>query len=250
MGRLYKINEDYFSSIVTEKQAYLLGMLYADGCLVKPKGNRQLKLTLCLQEEDDLATNLMADEICPDKRPTLSYPPSVEKKGWKKRTILTVVSDKIGQDLIRLGCGIGKTEKGIQFPKINNELVHHFIRGYFDGNGGITVDKVKNKYKRVTTWTIKNAFTDKIRKRCYFCSTDESFLAELFTHLPPFKTKTQVRFKRSCYTWSIESQTAVELLKEYLYKDATVFLARKEKKFNMTIKSLAEDTSSEGLETT
>lgn len=168
MGRLYKINEDYFSSIVTEKQAYLLGMLYADGCLVKPKGNRQLKLTLCLQEEDDLATNLMADEICPDKRPTLSYPPSVEKNGWKKRTILTVVSDKIGQDLIKLGCGIGKTEKGIQFPKINNELVHHFIRGYFDGNGGITVDKVKNKYKRVTTWTIKNAFTDKIRKRCYF----------------------------------------------------------------------------------
>lgn len=250
MGRLYKTNENYFSNIVTEKQAYLLGMLYADGCVTKPKGNRQLSITLSLQEEDFNIVKLMADEICPGREPFLSYPPSVEKKGWKKRSVLTVVSDILGNDLIRLGCGIQKTEKGISFPSLDPSLTHHFIRGYFDGNGGITVDKVKNKYVRVKTWAVKNAFTDKIRKRCYFCSTDESFLTELFTYLPQFKTKTQTRFKRSCHTWSIESQTAVELLKEYLYKDATVFLARKEKKFNMTIKSLAEDTSSEGLETT
>lgn len=250
MSRLYEINEKYFSNITTEKQAYLLGIIYADGCIVKQSGNRQLKITLCLQEEDNLATELLADEICPDKRPILSYPPSIKSRGWKKRSVLAISSDELGQDLINLGCNIGKSALGIKFPNIETDLINHFIRGYFDGNGGITVDVVKNRYVRVGTNSIKKPFVDKLRKRCYFCSTDLSFLVDLFSHLPDFKMKTQTRFKRSCHTWSIESQSDVDILQEYLYKNATVFLARKEKKFNMTIKSQAEDTSSEGLETT
>lgn len=250
MGRLYKTNENYFSNIVSENQAYLLGIIYADGCVAKSTGNRQMSMTLCLQEEDSFATQLLADEVCPGRNPILSYPPSIEKMGWKKRTVITITSDKMCQDLIDLGCGVNKSAEGLRFPSIKQELVHHFIRGYFDGNGGITVDEVKNKYVRVSKRNLTKPFSAKLRKRCYFCSTDESFLKELFTHLPEFETKTQVRFKRSCYTWTIESKFAVEKLKEYLYKDATAFLTRKEKKFNMTIKSQAGDTSSEGLETT
>ena len=103
---------------------------------------------------------------------------------------------------------------------------------------------------RKTTNVIKNNFKQKLRKRCYFCSTDELFLKKIFEKLPVFKYKTQIRFKRSCFTWSIEAQEDVKSLQNYLYKNATIYLDRKVNKFNMTIKSEAKDTSLERLETT
>ena len=62
------------------------------------------------------------------------------------------------------------------------------------------------------------------------------------------KVKTQVNY----ILW-IENKQEVLNSIDYLYSDATYFLKRKYDKvveFNMTIKSEAEDTSSERLETT
>ena len=52
MGYVYKIDETYFDKIDTEYKAYILGLIYADGCIKQPKGNRQKQLSIVLQEED------------------------------------------------------------------------------------------------------------------------------------------------------------------------------------------------------
>lgn len=250
MGRLYEIKHGYFKTIDTENKAYLLGLLYADGCVSKPKGNREMTVSITLQLEDRAVVDLLAEEICPGRSPRISFPPSIKERGWKERVTLTLSSETLCKDLINHGCKINKSINGTDFPLLPSNLKNHFIRGYFDGNGGITVNTVKNRYVRKTSYIIPNSFKSKLRKRAYFCSIDSIFLDKIFLELPILQGKTQKRFQRSCFTYSIEHQLDIVKLKTYLYKNATVFLKRKERKFNMSISSQALDTSKVGSETT
>ena len=243
MGRLYEINHKYFEEINTENKAYLLGLLFADGCVQQPKGNRKMTLSITLQSEDRKVIDLLAKEICPNRIPKISFPPSIKNNGWKERISLTISSNIMCNDLINLGCKINKSLNGTDFPAISSKLKNHFIRGYFDGNGGITVNEIKNRYTRKTSYIIPNSFKVKLRKRAYFCSTDKVFLENIFLELPDLLGKIQKRFQRSCFTYSIEHQKDIISLQSYLYKNAIVFLNRKEKKFNMSISSQDLDTS-------
>jgi len=118
-----------------------------------------------------------------------------------------------------------------------------------------TSGKIKYKYKRKTTWKIKNAYTeDKTRIRLAFTSTDINFLKTIASHLKVnhFRISPKLR-KHIVYTLWIEAREDTKKCFEYLYKDANYFLKRKYDKvlnFNKTIKSQALDTSKEGLETT
>ena len=62
------------------------------------------------------------------------------------RILLT--SEKTVNDLIDKGCFRNKT-KILKFPtedQVPKHLIHHFIRGYIDGDGSISYYK-KNDYK-------------------------------------------------------------------------------------------------------
>lgn len=142
------------------------------------------------------------------------------------------------------------------FSNLTERQVAHFIRGFFDGDGCCYVKIVKNRYKRKTNHILKRNFTPKLSKKVSFCSSSESFLKEILRMLQKFCNLTskpqwanKLR-KKMVYVLKIEGKKDVENIKNFFYKDATIFMKRKFDKFNMLIKSQAEDTSSEGLETT
>ena len=253
MGYKYKIDHDYFNEIDNEYKAYILGFIFADGSVHQPKGNRQLNLTIAIQEEDGYILKKLSEEACGGNFSILN-PPSTIRNGCKRKACVKLVSNRIGKRLISYGCKINKSRLGMDFPEIREDLIHHFIRGFLDGDGSILVKKLGYKYKRKTTWKMSNAHRQQYKMKIAFCSTNKVFLEKLFSFLPAKKIYIPGRMrKQMVYILWIENAEDVKNCIEYLYKDANYFLKRKHDKieeFNMTIKSQAEDTSSEGLTTT
>ena len=242
----YKVNHEYFDKIDTEYKAYILGFIYADGSIIQPKGNRQMNLRIAIQEEDGYILQKFADEAGGGQI-KISNPPAVQSKGWKKRSIVSIVSDKICNKLIELGCKPNKSKIGMNFPKLDNQLVRHFIRGFLDGDGYIGQKKVRYNYIRKTTNVRKSSHIQRFQLRMAFTSTDKAFLEEIERILNVSSTYWRfVKRKQNVYTLWIERVYDFEKVIDYLYDNATYYL---ERKFNKTIKSRASGKSEEGLET-
>lgn len=253
MGYKYKPDHGYFNEINTEYKAYLLGLLYADGCVTQPKGNRQMKLHISLQEEDGYILQKMSKDII-NREIVIRNPPAIQKMGWKKRATVTIISNDICNRLISYGCNINKSRMGMSFPSLHLEMIPHFIRGFMDGDGSIIVKKLNYKYKRKTTNIRKDTAIQRYKMKIAFCSTDKLFLEKVASYLPTKKTYFASRMRKQLVhiLW-IENPEDVRNCLNYLYKDANYYFKRKYDKieeFNKTIKSQAVSTLTEGLETT
>lgn len=252
MGYKYEINHEYFNKIDTEYKAYILGFIYADGSIIQPKGNKQKRITISIQNDDGYILDKLAKEAGGSN--DTFYPPSIENKGWKKRRVVSIVSDKICDNLIQLGCNINKSKIGMKFPNISNELIPHFIRGFMDGDGSIIMKKVKYSYIRKTSNIRNSNHIQRYLLRLAFTSTDKEFLEKLESFLSISKSYYHMKLRtQEVYTLWIEREKDVKNTVDYLYKNANFYLKRKYNKileFEKTIKSQAEDISSEGLTTT
>jgi len=246
MGYKYKVNHGYFDKIDTEYKSYILGLIYADGSIIQPKGNRQMSLRITLQEEDGYILQKFADEAAGGQIKIMN-PPSVRKKGWKRRSVVSIASSRICNKLIDMGCKPNKSRIGMNFPKLDNQLVRHFIRGFLDGDGCITETKIPYHYIRITTQKRKGEHIQRFKMRIAFTSTDLIFLKEVEKYLNISKSYYRsVKRTQLIYTLWIERRADFEKVVQYLYKDSNYYL---ERKFNKTIKSRASGKSEEGLET-
>ncbi len=248
-----KVNEEFFDQINSEVKAYLLGFLLADGCIKQPKGNRQLNLVLSIQEEDSNICKLLVDNVAPFNSMNIYHSPSKKAKGEKPLCIVTITSNKLCNRLIELGCNINKTVTGIKFPTYRGILLRHFIRGYFDGNGGISIRNRKYTYKRITSYKLdKSPMLEIKRYSIFFCSTDLSFITTLKDVLKVDKGYITSKATKNLTTYTLNYDTASDVtsILTMLYNDCTYKLDRKFQKFDMLIKSQAKTTVLEGLETT
>lgn len=188
------INHDFFSDINSEKAAYYAGFIAADGSIYKhPYKNMQKRLTIEIHKKDieilekfDVGTDIF------------------ERKN-RDMVSKAISSDRICDDLEKCGIIQNKTFK-LQFPKnINDEHIHHFIRGVFDGDGWFTVGK---------TGYIRAGFVG-----CY------EFLEQIQKRIPCKSSLRKPKGKK----YGILSIYHTETLKlaPYLYKEATIFLQRK-----------------------
>lgn len=152
-------NEDYFEKIDTEDKAYFLGFIAADGSVINDTENYRYKLTLKIHNKD----NHILDEF-------LRYIDG-EMKIWKHRqremSEIHFSGKKIIRDLEQYGIFPNKTFN-IQYPKIDEKLERHFLRGYFDGDGCIRIktdrrDDSKRGDLRVVSGSIM--FLEKMNKR-------------------------------------------------------------------------------------
>lgn len=233
----------YFDVIDTEYKAYILGFIYADGNINdKIKGKREWSLTITLQKEDSYILNkLMEDTGVNEVK--IQHPPNVKKNNWKERATARIGNTYMCNQIVSLGCPPRKSTEGMTFPKLNDDMIPHFIRGFFDGDGSICIKKKIYKGKTV----ISNYF----RKNIAFCSTDSIFLDTLFSYLPITKVyKTGRQRNMFVHIYWIERKNDIDNMYNYLYKDANFYLSRKYNKFNMSIKSQVVSRLTEGLETT
>lgn len=243
MKKLNIENITYFDNIDTEYKAYILGLIYADGTINdKVKGKREWRLIISLQEEDGYILNKLMEDNSKNKVNILN-PPAVQKENWKKRAVACIGNTYMCNSLIKLGCGPRKSRLGMQFPKLPEHLIHHFIRGFFDGDGCVTVNKRIYRGKKV--------ISENFKLKLAFTSTDSVFLDTLISYLPITKVYKRKKLRAMIvHTYWIERKDDIQNVYNYLYKDANYFLKRKYDKFDMPIKSQVIGTPMKGLETT
>lgn len=135
----YKFNESYFKKIDTEDKAYFLGLIYADGSI----NNKRNTCTIKLVSTDDYILKKLNTLIECNK--PLSYAKEELIRGTKyigkQRTILNISSKRVISDLEKAGVFSNKSQT-IIFPDddiVSKELKWDFIRGYFDGDGSISI---------------------------------------------------------------------------------------------------------------
>ena len=135
--RKYSINEDYFEKIDTEEKAYFLGFLYSDGNNYKKRNVVKINL----QEKDKYILEKLSTFIYNDLK-KLRFIRNI-RESHQNLSYLEITNKKISNDLIDLGC-VPKKSKILKFPteeQVSKDMLRHFIRGYFDGDGSVFLRK-------------------------------------------------------------------------------------------------------------
>lgn len=224
---IYEVNSLFFKEIITEEQAYVFGFACADGY----NDERFLKLT---QTEPGL------DIIPKIKKVMKSTHPIVETMSATNKKIYSLQINEVDlcKDLTNLGC-IKAKSLILKFPKdkIPEELMHHFIRGYFDGDGCVWIGKRKKML--IKDPKCKTGKREKIVQNVKFTITSsKNFIEELQDYLVEklkFK-KTKLNFSKAkeshlhC-TMEYSGRKQMKTFYEYLYKDATIYMDWKKSKF-------------------
>lgn len=200
MGKLYNktcsINESFFKKIDNENKAYFLGLLFADG-YHEEKGNR---IKLSLTEKDIDILNKLKTTIKSTHKLNHEKP-----KNGKPKYSFTFRNKQISNDLIKLGLRQKKSFT-CRIPKLNRKMHSHFIRGYFDGDGTIGINK-KGKWG-------------------FGIYGNQGFLKDLLLILPK-ELRIQMYNHHSIYRLQTGKKSTILDFYEYLYKDATIWLDRK-----------------------
>lgn len=218
MGRLlYEVNESYFDNIDTEEKAYFLGFLYADG--YNNVERHEVKIRLSKIDEEILIK--FRNALYPNQDRPLYYYRINEREYCE----LYISNSHISSILAKLGCGQAKTFN-VSFPWfINNDLYHHFIRGVFDGDGCIscsTLKTGKNAGAHKTMFSIigYEPFIKSINHIiATSCKLNENKLIR--------RKDKDSRLATMCYSGCNQCI----IIRNYLYKNATIYLKRKYDKF-------------------
>lgn len=136
--KMHPFNEKYFEKIDSEEKAYFLGLLYSNGNL----STSQYLATISLQSRDvDILKGF--SRAIESTRPISVY----AKKNPKHQPLARLVmrSKQNWDNLFALGCVPAKSLI-LRFPaeeQVPRNLIRHFVRGYFCGNGSLSlaVDK-------------------------------------------------------------------------------------------------------------
>lgn len=198
MIRVNNFNDDYFETIDTEDKAYFLGLLFADGNVYTAR----YRVQITLANEDAYILKAFANCI------GYTGKMYIDREKYSK---LILPSKKMCADLTRLGCTPNKSLT-LQFPtEVPEELMHHFIRGCFDGDGHVS--KRGNSFN--VNFTSSKDFMDKF--------------VELLKNLDVEYTEAKKRYiahKESAYQVYIRSKSG-KVFFDYIYKESSIFLIRK-----------------------
>ena len=137
-------------SITTEHEAYVLGFLYADGYVTgKYKNGKYYSVGSSVsisdrQILDDISNAFVASGYTSNvKLRVVSYKGKrYETANWRIGNVDLV------QHLISIGISPSKTyeQSDKVFNSVPDQLKHHFVRGYFDGDGSIYHPTNSNKH--------------------------------------------------------------------------------------------------------
>lgn len=236
-NRQHKFNENYFEEVNSEEQAYILGLIYSDGCIYKHPTTYALEITQTEQDKDIL---LKVKNVLESDYPLIE---SQQKSNNKKTYRFYVYSKKIFDDLVNLGVKPRKS-LSLKFPTfLNDSLMPHFIRGYFDGDGCIWNGKRKKII--VKDSTRKEGKRERISHNVKFHFTgNDVFIKELqkFLHNKIGLNMVKLNYAKaknpnnttSSNVCSLEycGRGNVKKMYDFLYTNAKIYGSRKFNKFN------------------
>lgn len=200
----YKYNEDCFSVVDTEEKAYWLGFMYADG-YVKKDGN---EVIFHIHEKDKELLERFANFVG-ENLPLYEH-------SKKTNNLRVVINNKqIHDDLINKGCTPNKTYT-IQFPnesQIPEHLIHHFIRGYMDGDGCLHIETNKSGNESIVI--------------CFIGTMDMMSGIQRWMGTNNKIAESPKSEGKGIYTLGVRGNQKPLNILNRIYKDATIFMKRK-----------------------
>lgn len=215
-ARKYKVNEEFFKEINSNKKAYWLGFLMADGTMREYRNNKY-QLSFELKEEDKYIIENFNNDIESNYLVSISNNSNYNTK----RARLIITNHNFTKHLIAKGIIPQKTGQEIIPSDIPKDFVKDFIRGFFDGDGSIQ-------------FTHKN----RVRSKFHLVSCSETILNQIKKTL---ELEANVKFTEkslhvksgSSHIYELETSTLTEIAKiyDYLYYNDCICLKRKENIF-------------------
>lgn len=209
----YEYDHSYFNEINTQDKAYWLGFFYADGCVSISEKNNSRSYEACIKLKATDDAHLRKFNKCIGGNVDLTYEQHKCSFNDKDTSSVSIrlFSKEIVNGLIQHGCVPNKTFI-IKFPTLRDDLVPHFIRGFFDGDGCFCRDSSNRKSAAINFCSASREFLESIRSIIYvhgICSyiTDEK--------------------NRTTYRLYVRGLENCDKMLEYMYSDAIIYLDRK-----------------------
>ncbi len=142
------MNENYFEIIDTKEKAYWLGFLYADGRVSTYADKFAIRISIEIHIDDEFQIERFKNAI------------NLKKNNYYRANTVTIDfhNKKMGQDLIKHGCGPKKSTR-IQLPELQKrDLNLAFLLRYFDGDGDMVTNRVSSGNRK---------FLKQIKKKYY-----------------------------------------------------------------------------------
>lgn len=218
----YTCNHEFFS-IDNEESFYVAGLMAADGCVKKHSGKIEIinQFYLCLGESDEQLILKVRDLLKSNHSlHKVTAKNSLRNPEWNDSRKLewVITSERLCNDLKKFNVVPRKTHI-YTFPEwlVNHPLVHHFMRGYNDGDGSFYVP---GHYAEKGVPQVYFS----LRGTPMFLTTYRSIL-ERECKLEP-RTKT-VRVNTGIGVLEYGGNGVVGKIAKFLYQDATIMLDRK-----------------------
>ena len=206
----YSLDEHYFDKIDTERKAYWLGYLYADGFV----GNSHFNNIVFSQKQSD---GYAVEQFAKDIKFTGSLRVTKNSGGFKGQLQMVInFSSKImANDLKKWKMETCKSMTMKDLPQIDPKFMRHFIRGYADGDGSVSM-------------SIKHAHEDRknIYSHHFSMIGTKPFLKKIADLLPVETIFTNSRTPEMKYL-NVWRKNDMEAMFHYLYDEATFYLVRK-----------------------
>lgn len=213
-NKAYRLNYN-FLDISTKEQAYIIGIIMADGYV----SNSQIGLRL--KKSDIKIVNTIKS----------FFSEEIKLQEDELSVSFTVSSIIACKNIEKLGIYPKKTNKELSIPIMRKNLIKHFIRGYFDGDGSVFITKQGLIRMNICSPTIN------ILKE----------IQEYFNTLNIISTITKENRKgkiqkvptgyskcnKDMYRLYINNKKGIEIFYKHIYKDCgDFFLERKKKVFS------------------
>lgn len=228
--RIYSFNQNFLSELNSPEKAYFLGLLYSDGCVFKSKDWESYSIIFGQSETNkDIVykiNNLLES----------TYPVQSSLNGSKLFYKIDLKSKQMFNDLQKLGIEPNKSLT-CTFPILNDDLMPHFIRGLFDGDG--CVWNGKRKIMQVKDSSKPSGYRERIVHNVKFTYTGNyAFVNDLQDYLVDklgFK-KTKLNFSKAkdskhICTMEYSGRKQLKRFYDFIYKDATIYGDTKKLKF-------------------
>ena len=217
----YSFNEHWLDEMDSQEKWYFLGFMYADGNVDTKKGNYRARIKLKADDSEKELLEKFNELLNSDRE--LYYEEHFNKTYGKiEKTYTFSLGNKYFiEKLIELGCVPNKTLI-LEFPEnIPSEYVHHFIRGYFDGDGNIQL-RYEGKVGDVRilgTRSILEGIKREAEKQ-----------ANVITSIKEYSN-------RKVCALDIDGQSNIRDFLVWIYKDSNIYLSRKHALFEKFIDS-------------
>lgn len=214
--KVIQINAAFFNNIDNEKTAYWLGFISADGCVRKNKsGSFELSIHLSSKDVRHLKQFLIDTQSSHSISTKIVSGGKINGRnlGNFESVRIRIIRKEITDALQKHGIVSNKTQHGIIIPTMSQNLLRHWVRGFVDGDGSFWRRR-RNNTLCFAVVSPQKSFLENIK----FIFKDNCMC--------PGGSYSQTG--KNCWRLSYEGKQA-EKIHTWLYKDANVFLERKQK---------------------